>query len=83
MTFRTLHHSYVVRATFVQLIMIFIIWEQEKSAKEIYQPFKFGHLQFIGKTAGFAVPLLLLLLVLIGFFAASGYNSGATAVLQP
>lgn len=40
-------------------------------------------LQVIGKSAGFAVPVLVVLLLLVGLFAASSYDSGATAVLKP
>ena len=40
-------------------------------------------LQIIGKTAGFAIPVLLVLLILVGFFAASSYDSGATSSLRP
>jgi hypothetical protein len=39
--------------------------------------------QIIGKTAGFAIPVLVVLLVLVGFFAASSYDGGATSVMRP
>ena len=39
--------------------------------------------QFIGKTAGFIVPLIVVLSLLVGLFAAGSYNNGATQVLQP
>ncbi len=40
-------------------------------------------LQVIGKTAGFAIPVIVVLLVLVGFFAASSYDGGATSVMRP
>jgi len=40
-------------------------------------------MQIIGKTAGFAVPVLVVLLILIGFFAAGSYDGGATSVMRP
>jgi len=39
--------------------------------------------QIIGKTAGFAIPVLVVLLILVGFFAASSYDGGATSVMRP
>jgi len=39
--------------------------------------------EVIGKTAGFAIPVIVVLLVLVGFFAASSYDGGATSVMRP
>lgn len=52
----------------------------EPAEKDFWEGSRFD---VIGKTAGFAVPVLIVLGVLIGLFAASGYNGGATRVVQP